>query len=135
MKVARSDNTENPMIGYLNRNSVRNKTIDLREVLKHIYLDYFVLRETKLDNSFPCAQSQISEYEIRARKDQNKYGDGLTEFVKKGLIYKRLKNFETVNSPCICSELTIFNKNWVCFSVYRPPSQENLKLFFDELSP
>ena len=72
MKVARSDNTGNPMIGYLNINSVRNKTIDLREVLKHIYLDYFVLRETKLDNSFSCAQSQIPEYEIIARRNQNK---------------------------------------------------------------
>ena len=51
-----------------------------------------------------------------------------------GLIYKRLNNFETVNSLFICSELTIFNKKWVCFNVYRPPSQENLKLFFDELS-
>ena len=28
---------------------------------------------------------------------------------------------------------TISNKNWVCFSVYYPPSQENLKLLVDEL--
>ena len=39
-----------------------------------------------------------------------------------------------MNSECICSELTISNKKWVCFSVYCPPSQENLELFFDELS-
>ena len=55
LKLVRSDNTENPMIGYLNLNSLRNKIIDLREVLKHISLDYFVVSETKLDNSFPCA--------------------------------------------------------------------------------
>ena len=30
--------------------------------------------------------------------------------------------------------LTISYKNWVCFSVYRLPSQENLELFFEELS-
>ena len=82
------------MIGYLNINSLRNKIIDLREVLKHISLDYFVLSETKLDNSFSCAQFQISGYEIRARRDRNKYGGGLIEFVKKGLIWKRLKTFE-----------------------------------------
>ena len=120
------------MIGYLNINSLRNKIIDLREVLKHISLDYFVLSETKLDKSFQCAQFQISDYEIRARRDRNKYGGGLIEFVKKGLICKRFKTFETVNSECICSELTIFNKKWVCFGVYCPPSQENLELFFEE---
>ena len=39
-----------------------------------------------------------------------------------------------MNSECICSELTISNKKWICFIVYCPPSQENLGLFFDELS-
>ena len=115
-------------------NSLRNKIIDLREVLKHISFDYFVLSETKLENSFPCAQFQISDYEIRARRDRNKCRDGLIEFVKKGLICKRLTTFETVNSECTFSELTISNKKWVCFSVYRPPSQENLELLFDEPS-
>ena len=71
LKVARFDNTGNPMIGYLNINSLRNKMIDLIEVLKQISLDYFVLSETKPDNSFPCAQFQISDYEITARRDRN----------------------------------------------------------------
>ena len=132
LKDARSDNTENQIIGFLNINSLWNKIIDLRGVLKHTSLDYFVLSETKLDNSFPCVQSQISDYEIRARRDQNKYGGGLIDFAKKGLICKRLKTFETVNNECICSELTVSKKMWVCFSVYRPPSRENLELFFEE---
>ena len=45
-----------------------------------------------------------------------------------------MKTFETVNSECIFSELTVSNKKWICFSVYHPPSQENLELFSDELS-
>ena len=45
-----------------------------------------------------------------------------------------MKTFETVNKECICSELIISNKKWVCFTIYRPPSQENLELFFEELS-
>ena len=109
------------MISYLNINSLQNKIIDLREFLKHIPLDYFVLSETKLDNSFPCAQFQIFIYEIKARRDENKYGGGLIEFVKKGLIFKRLRICETVNSECICSELTISNKKWVYFRVYPAP--------------
>ena len=117
LKAARYDNTENPVIGYLNISSLWNKIIDLREVLKHISLDYFVFSETKLDNNFPCAQFQISDYEIRASRDRNKNGGGLIKLVKKGLICKRLKTFEIVNSDCICSELTISNKKCVCFSV------------------
>ena len=62
--------------------------IDLKEILKHISIHYFFLSETKLDNSFPRAQFQISDYEIRARRDLNKYGGGLSEIVKKGLICK-----------------------------------------------
>ena len=91
LKVARSDNTENTMTGYLNINSLYlninslwDKIIDLREVLKHISLGYFVLSETKLNNSFPCNSFpfQISDYEIRARRDRSKYGGGLIELVK-----------------------------------------------------
>ena len=48
-------------------------------------LDYFVISETKLDFSFPSAQFHIGDYEIRNRRDRNKSGSGLTEFVKKGI--------------------------------------------------
>ena len=44
------------MIGYLNINSLRNKLTDLRVILKHLSLDYFVFSEMKLDESFPNAQ-------------------------------------------------------------------------------
>ena len=43
----------NPLIGYLNLNSLRNKVIDLGEILKDLPLDYVVISETKLDESFP----------------------------------------------------------------------------------
>ena len=81
------------MISYLNINSLQNKIIDLREFLKHISLDYFVLSETKLDNSFPCAQFQISDYEIRAWRDRNKCEGGLFEFFKRELTSKKIENF------------------------------------------
>ena len=53
---------------------------------------------------------------------------------KKGLICKRLKNFETNTSECICSEITICKKKWLGFSIYRPPSNENLEVFLEELT-
>ena len=66
----------NPLIGYLNINSVRNKIADLQIFNQNIPLDYLVLSETKLDESFPNAQFSLDGYEIRARRDRDKNGGG-----------------------------------------------------------
>ena len=72
----------NPLIACLNINSLRNKVIELGVILKELPLDYLVIRETKLDDSFPNAQFKINGYEVRARRDRNKHGGGLIEFVR-----------------------------------------------------
>ena len=55
----------NPLIDYLNINSLRNKIIDVRDVIGKLSLDYCVISETKSDESAPSAQFNISNYEIR----------------------------------------------------------------------
>ena len=67
----------NPLIGYLNINSRRNKVAYAREMFGKLQLDYFVLSETKLDHSFPSAQFYIENFEIRNRRDRDNNGDGL----------------------------------------------------------
>ena len=124
----------NPLIGYLNINSLRNKIIDVRELIGRLQLDYFVISETKLDSSFPSAQFHIVDYEIRSRRDRNKSGGGLIEFVKKGIITKRLKGLETNLSETICTEITISKKRWFCMSVYRPPTSSNIDTFFCQVN-
>ena len=79
---------ENLLRGYLNINSLRNKIHDLRLRIHDVPIDYFVISETKLDNSFPNAQLTINNYEIRARRDRDKHGGGLIKFVRKDLICK-----------------------------------------------
>ena len=74
---------------------LRKKIIDVQEVNGKLSLDYFVISETKLDESFPSAQFNISNYEIRNRRDSDINGGGLIEFVRKGFITKRLKYCET----------------------------------------
>ena len=49
--------------------------------MKDLSLTYFVISETKLDETFPSAIFNLDEYEIRARRDRNKFGGGLLEFV------------------------------------------------------
>ena len=122
------------LIGYLNINSLRNKIIDLREVMQVLQLDYFVVSETKLDNSFPSAQFYLSDYEIRCRKDRDKNGGGLIEYIRRGVICKRLKQFESNVIEAIFSELTISKKKWFCMSIYRPPTHNNLSCFFEEIT-
>ena len=102
--------------------------------MSYLSHDYLVLSETKLDDSLPSAQFSIRDYEIRARGDRHENGGGLIELVKKGLMCKRLKNLETSASECISSEITISKRKWLCFSIYRPPSNGNLEIFFEELT-
>ena len=86
------------MVGYVNINSFRNKVIDLREIISYLQLDYFVLSETKINDSFPYAQFDMSGYEIRAKRDTDAMEGGIIEYVRRGIICKRLKDFETAIS-------------------------------------
>ena len=87
---------KNLFCGYLNINSLRNKIHDLRLTIHDVPLDYFVISETKLHNSFPNAQLTIKNYEIRARRDRYKHGGGLIEFVRKGLTCKGLRKYISI---------------------------------------
>ena len=65
--------------------------MDVREVIGRLSVDYSVISKTKLDESFPSAQSNISKYEIRNRSNKDKNGTELIELVGKSFITKRLK--------------------------------------------
>ena len=53
IKSSRLKCPNNPLISYLNINSLRNKIVDVREVIKLISPDYFVVAETNLMTVFP----------------------------------------------------------------------------------
>ena len=134
LRENRLNYVNNPLIGYLNINSLRNKIVNLREMIFELLLDYLVLSETKIDQSFPTAQFHIKGYEVRARRDRDKHEGGLMEFVKNGFFSKRLKEYETKQSKSICSAFTIANKKWICLNIYRAPTPNNMDIFFDEIT-
>ena len=103
-------------------------------IFKDLSLDYFVLSETKLDESFPTAHFTLEGYEIRSRKDRDKYGRSLIEFAKDGFICKTIPEYTSDKIECICSEFTIWKNKWICFSIYRPPVTSNLTILFEELT-
>ena len=53
----------------------------------------------------------MSNDEIRVRRDRDKHKGGLTKFVRKGFISKRLRKYDSLNIEVICFEVTIPNKN------------------------
>ena len=57
---------KNPVIVYLNINSLKIKIVDLRQIMSYISLDCFVVSETKQDSSFPSTQFHVNEYKVRA---------------------------------------------------------------------
>ena len=119
----------------MNINSLRHKISDLRILLHDLEPEYFVISETKLDDNFPSAQFAIENYEIRGRRDKDLTEvRGLIEFVKRGIICKRVKQFETVISESICSQITISKKKWFCMGIYRSPNVNNLNTSFKEVS-
>ena len=106
----------------------------MRIILQDLHLNYFVLYETKLDKSSPTSQFHLSGYEIRARKDRNKYGGGLLEYDKSGLLSHRLIEYEPQSIECLFPELIIAKQKWIFFSIYRNPECSNLTTFFDEIT-
>ena len=124
----RNSYTNNPIIGYLNINTLQNKIISLREIIAKVPLDVFCVDETKLDDSFPDSQFILENFQFAPfRWDQNSKGGGKLVYIKQGIIAKRLENFETKFSETICIELTISKKNGVLYL-------QNKTLFFEEIS-
>ena len=97
-----------------------------------LQLDYFVLSETKLNDSFFFFL--FWNFEIRNRRDRDNNGGGLIEFVREGFNIKKIKEYEARVSETIASEFTISKKKWFYLSVYRPPTSTNLDIFFEELT-
>ena len=124
----------NPVIGFLDINSFRNKIVDAREVFRKLQLDYFVLSETKFGDTFASAQFWIENFETRNWRDRDKNGSGLIEFAKNEFITRKIKENETKVSKTIASEFAILMKKWFCLGVYRPPTSTNLDIFFEKLT-
>ena len=124
----------NPLIGFLNINSLRNKIIDLRVIVERCLPDILVIEETKLSSDFKTENFLISNYQKPLRKDRNENGGGLMQFVRKGMVCNRIPSLEPQSLEIICSELVVNKTKWIIYSLYRPPEISNIDLFFENLS-
>ena len=134
----RAKNIQNPFFAYYNINSLRFKFDDLKEIISKSLPDILVFAETKLDSSFSNAQFFLEEYYEPTRKDKSCHSGGIIEFIRKGIIRKRLIDFELKHFESIASELTINKNKFFLLSFYRTERDENklqnIIMFFQELS-
>ena len=87
LKVFRVGNDSNPIVAYLNINSLGEKINHLREICKESPIDILCVDETKIDSSYPDAQFQINDYQFPPfKRDKNKYGGGKIVLIRQGLI-------------------------------------------------
>ena len=55
-------------------------------------------------------------------------------YIRGGIIAKRLESLEGKYSETICLELTVSKKKWCITFAYRPPSNDNKAIFFNDLT-
>ena len=112
--------SKNPILGYLNINSLSNKIVSLRDVIAKVPIDILCIDETKLDDSFPDSQFLIEHYQFPPfRRDKNSKVGGKIVYARQGLISKRLNNFESKPSKlsarsgvyCLPIDLQILKKS------------------------
>ena len=92
------------------------------------------MKQKQMIASFPSAQFDMSGYKIRARRNRDEMGEGLIEYVRRGVICKRIKYFEATIIESIYSELVISKRKWFYMCIYRPPDYNNLSTFFNEIT-
>ena len=135
LKVLRVENDSNLIVAYFNINSLGEKINHLCEICKDSPISILCFDEIKLDSSYPDAQFQINNCQFPPfRRDRNKYGRGQIVYIRQGLIPRRLPKIETNVSETICVELTISKTKWCMLFAYKPPQNNNLKTFFEEIN-
>ena len=129
-------NLNNPKIGYININHLRNKIVELRPIIQDIDFTFLAVAETKINCSFHSTQFQIDGYycpsEFRRDRTYNN-GGGMLLYIKKGTPCKRLNKFEHEDIETIVVELNIDSKKWCVISIYRNEDIDT-QIFLNQLS-
>ena len=122
------------MIAYLNINSIRNKLTALKEAISDC-IDILIIAETKLDESFPTSQLDITGYMPPLRVDRNQHGGGILIYIKEGIPAREISPLESTskNIEAKALEINLHKIKWLLFGIYRPPSQTE-NFFSNEIS-
>lgn len=103
----------------MNARSIVNKTEQLEAVLLSHNPHIVVITETWLHSEI-CDQDLVPPAYEMFRRDRSTRGGGVAVLVKTGIKASRLPDVNDTES--ICLRLSIFDKSFVLYAVYRPPN-------------
>ena len=115
----RKSYVKNITLGQLNINSLWNKFLSVRELFSHD-LDFLIINETRLDDSFPNVQFQINGYNC-LRKDRNILGGGLCLYINEDIPSKQLHTKLLEGLKPMCIEMNLWKWKWLVIGIYKPP--------------
>ena len=133
LKDLKAKNSDRPVIAHLNINSLSSKFEPLTEMVKES-IDFFLVTESKLDDTFPMGQFQIEGFSRPIRLDRNRNGGGLIVFMRDDLTCRELK--PRVLYPeleCTFLEVRIRHNKWLVVVGYNP-QKENINYFLEKVS-
>ena len=81
LKDLKEKNLDRPVIAHLNINSVSSKFEPLMSMIKE-NLDFLLVTESKLDDTFPMGQFQVEGFSRPIRLDRNRDGGGIIIFIR-----------------------------------------------------
>jgi exonuclease III len=124
LKDLKSRNLERPIIAHLNINSISSKFEPLMEMMKD-NIDFLLVTESKLDDSFPMGQFQIEGFSRPIRLDRTRNGGGLVIFSRDNLTCYELKP-RTLYPELECTflEMRIKQNKWLVIVGYNPHKEE-----------
>jgi exonuclease III len=133
LKNLKEKNSERPVIAHLNINSISSKFEPLTLMIKES-IDFLLVTESKIDDTFPHGQFQIEGFSRPIRLDRNRNGGGIIVFIRDELTCREIK--PRVLYPeleCTFLELRIRQSKWLLVVGYNP-HKDNIGKFLRNIS-
>ena len=126
-------NSERPVIAHLNINSISSKFEPLVDMVQE-NVDFLVVTESKLDDTFPLGQFQIEGFSRPIRLDRTRNGGGIIIFARDDLTCNELKPWVLYPElECTFLELRIRQTKWLLVIGYNPQKEKTGK-FLEKVS-
>ena len=93
-------------------------------------IDILVVRETKLDDTFPVNQFALNGFSKPYRKDRNRHGGGVMIFVRDDIPSKSVNNHTFPDDiEAILVQINLKKSKFLLLGGYHPPSQSENYIF------
>ena len=133
LQELKKKNIERPVIAHLNINSISSKFEPLTSMIKE-NVDFLLITESKLDDTFPMGQFQLQGFSRPIRLDRTRGGGGMIIFVRDDLTCNEL--LPRVLYPeleCTLFEMRIRQSKWLVVVGYNP-HKEGITKFLNGIS-